>query len=289
MKRAKRHSYSLKLGGGSLELGTRTLVMGVVNVTPDSFSDGGKFLDPAKAARHALKLQKAGADLLDIGGESTRPGSDSVTPEQEMARVIPVLERLRGKVEVPISIDTCKADVAREAVKAGAALINDVSGLRSDANLAKLAARLGVPIVLAHIRGTPKTMQKLAPVANLWESLDKGLNWSLEEARRAGIHRKKILIDPGIGFGKTAEQSFEILRELHRLSKFKLPIVVGTSRKSFLGKALGDAPPDKRIWGTAATVTAAILNGAHIVRVHDVEEMVQVARVADAVLTGKIF
>ncbi len=286
MKRAKRHSYSLKLRGGSLELGARTLVMGVINVTPDSFSDGGEFLDPAKAARHALKLQKAGADLLDIGGESTRPGSESITPEQEMARVIPVLERLRGKVEVPISIDTCKADVAREAVKAGAALINDVSGLRSDPNLGRLAARLGVPIVLMHIRGTPRTMQKLAPVANLWSSLDKGLNWSLEEARRAGIARKRILIDPGIGFGKTAEQSFEILRELNRLSKFKLPIVVGPSRKSFLGKALDDAPPDKRIWGTAATVTAAILSGAHIVRVHDVEEMVQVVRVADAVLRG---
>ena len=286
MKRHKRKQFSLKLASNSIELGARTLVMGVVNVTPDSFSDGGNFLDPAKAVRHALKLQKAGADILDIGGESTRPGSDGVTLAQELERVIPVLKKLKGRVDIPISIDTCKADVAREAVEAGAAIINDISGLRADPNLVKVAARMNVSLLLMHMRGTPKTMQALPPVANIWPSLDRGLSWSLEEARRAGIHRKKILIDPGIGFGKTAEQSFEILRELDRLSKFNLPIVVGTSRKSFLAKPLDDAPPEKRIWGTAATVTAAILNGAHIVRVHDVEEMVQVARVADAVLAG---
>ena len=286
MKRHKREQFSLKLPHGTLELGARTLVMGVVNVTPDSFSDGGDFLDPAKAARHALALQKAGADILDIGGESTRPGSEGVTLEQELERVIPVLKKLEGKAGIPISIDTCKADVAREAIEAGASIINDVSGLRTDPNLAKVAARLDVPILLMHVRGTPKTMQELPPVDNIWPSLDRGLSWSLEEARRAGIHREKILIDPGIGFGKTAEQSFEILHKLERLAKFKLPLVVGTSRKSFLATALDGAPPDKRIWGTAATVTAAILNGAHIVRVHDVEEMVQVARVADAVLRG---
>ena len=286
MQRRARKQFRLKLPGGELELGARTLVMGVINVTPDSFSDGGKFLTPAKAVRQALALQKAGADLLDIGGESTRPGSADVTEEEERKRVLPVLAKLRGKLDIPVSIDTRRANIAREAVEAGASMINDVSGLRSDLNLAQVAARLEVPLILMHMRGTPETMQELPPVQNVWHALDRGLSWSLEEARRAGVDHRQLLIDPGIGFGKTAAQNFEILREMDRLEKFRLPVVIGPSRKSFLGEALGGAPPGERIWGTAATVTAAVLGGAHIIRVHDVEEMAQVARVADAILRG---
>jgi len=281
----KRKGFLLRLRSRALRLGERTLVMGVLNVTPDSFSDGGRFFSPKRAIRHALEMERAGADLVDVGGESTRPGSFGISAEEELRRVLPVLKGLKGRLRIPISIDTVKAAVAEAALDAGAEMINDISGLRCDPRLAEVARRRRVPLLLMHIRGTPATMQKLPFVRNIWRELERGLGWSVKQALRAGVKRSQLLIDPGIGFGKSAEQNLEILRELERLKKFRLPIVIGTSRKTFIGKVLGGAPPEERLWGTAATVAASVFGGAHIVRVHDVAEMAQVARVADAVLT----
>ena len=276
--------FRLRLRSRTLRLGERTLVMGVLNVTPDSFSDGALYLNPKRAIAQARAMERAGADLIDIGGESTRPGSYGISAEEELWRVLPVLKGLRKRLRIPISIDTSKAEVAEAALAAGAEMINDITGLRADARLAEVARRHRVPLVLMHIRGTPATMQKLPPARNIWRELERGLAWSVRQALRAGVRRSQLLIDPGIGFGKTAEQNYEILRGLTRLKKFRLPILIGTSRKSFIGKVLDNAPPEKRLWGTAATVAASILGGAHIVRVHDVAEMAQVARVTDAVL-----
>jgi dihydropteroate synthase len=279
-----RRKFALTLPGGVLVLGERTLVMGVLNVTPDSFSDGGHFLETEKAVKHALEMQRAGADLIDIGGESARPGAIGISVEEELRRILPVLRGLRRRLRIPISVDTCKVEVAQAALAAGAEMINDISGLRADPALAKVAKRGGVPLVLMHIRGTPKTMQQLKPAKNIWREVERSLRWSVERALKAGVRRGQLLIDPGIGFGKTVTQNYELLCRLDRLQKFKLPILIGTSRKSFIGKVLGSVPPEQRLFGTAASVTAAILAGAHIVRVHDVAEMVPVARVADAVL-----
>jgi dihydropteroate synthase len=257
--------------------------MGVLNVTPDSFSDGGKYLDAQAAARQALEMAAAGADMLDIGGESTRPGSDAVSLEEELERVMPVLERLRERLKIPISIDTQKAAVAEAAIGAGAEMVNDVSALRTDPALAGLVARVRVPLILMHMRGRPKTMQKQPFARDVMKDVTQGLRDAVARARRAGIARSRLILDPGIGFGKNTEQNCELLARLPELARLGCPLLVGTSRKTFLGKLLGGAPEDRRIWGTAATVTAAVLGGAHIVRVHDVAEMVQVVRVADAV------
>ncbi len=279
-----RRKFALTLPSGVLVLGERTLVMGVLNVTPDSFSDGGHFLETEKAVKHALEMQRAGADLIDVGGESARPGAIGISAEEELRRILPVLRGLRRRLRIPISVDTCKVEVAQMALAAGAEMINDISGLRADPELARVAKRGGVPLVLMHIRGTPKTMQQLKPAKNIWREVERSLRWSVERALKAGVRRGQLLIDPGIGFGKTVTQNYELLRDLDRLQKFKLPILIGTSRKSFIGKVLGSAPPEQRLFGTAASVAASILAGAHIVRVHDVAEMVQVVRVADAVL-----
>ncbi len=282
-----RARFRLRLRSRTLQLGERTLVMGVLNITPDSFSDAGRFLSPQRAIAQALAMERAGADLIDIGGESTRPGSYGISAEEELRRVLPVLKGLKRRLRIPISIDTGKAEVAEAALAAGAEMINDITGLRADARLAAVARRHRVPLVLMHIRGTPATMQKLPPAKNIWRELERGLGWSVRQALRAGVRRSQLLIDPGIGFGKGAGQNYEIVQRLGRLAKFRLPILIGTSRKSFIGKVLGGAPPEKRLWGTAATVAASILGGAHIVRVHDVAEMVQVARVTDAILNAK--
>lgn len=279
-----RRKFALTLPSSVLVLGERTLVMGVLNVTPDSFSDGGHFLETEKAVKHALEMQRAGADLIDVGGESARPGAIGISAEEELRRILPVLRGLRRRLRIPISVDTCKVEVAQMALAAGAEMINDISGLRADPELARVAKRGGVPLVLMHIRGTPKTMQQLKPAKNIWREVERGLRWSVERALKAGVRRGQLLIDPGIGFGKTVTQNYELLCRLDRLQKFKLPILIGTSRKSFIGKVLGSAPPEQRLFGTAAAVAASILAGAHIVRVHDVAEMVQVVRVADAVL-----
>jgi len=281
-----RRRFVLTLPRTKLVLGPRTLLMGVLNVTPDSFSDGGRFFDPDKAAAHALAMQRAGADLIDIGGESTRPGSAGVSAAVELRRVLPVLRRLRGRLRVPISIDTAKADVAEAAIRAGAQMVNDTSGLRADPRLAEVARRYRVPLVLMHIRGTPRTMQKIPFARNILRDVEQGLRRSVRQALQAGVRRSQLLIDPGLGFGKTAEQNYEIIQYLNRLARLRLPLLLGPSRKTFIGKVLGNAPASDRLMGTAAAVTASILAGAHIVRVHDVREMVEVARVADAFLAA---
>jgi dihydropteroate synthase len=284
----QRKTFRLKLPSRALVLGERTLVMGVLNVTPDSFSDGGRFFDPQLAVEHALEMERAGADLIDVGGESTRPGSTGTPAETEVARILPVLEGLRGVLKIPISIDTRKSEVAEAAIRAGAQIINDVSGLRSDPAIAKVAERQGVPLILMHMRGEPQTMQKGRFARDVMRDVTQGLRASIVKARRAGVRKSQIIIDPGIGFGKSFEQNYELLRRLRELAKLGCPLLVGTSRKGFLGATLAregeSAPAEERLWATAATVTASILGGAHIVRVHDVAEMAQVARVADCLL-----
>lgn len=264
--------------------------MGVLNVTPDSFSDGGKFLGGPPAMKQALAMEAAGADLIDIGAESTRPGSREISAEEELQRLLPVLEKLRGKLKIPISIDTRKSVVADAALQAGAQIINDVSGLRHDAAVARVAAQYKVPLILMHMRGVPQTMQRGSFARDVLKDVQKGLQKSVAIARRAGVSKSQIVLDPGIGFGKSFAQNYELLRKLPELAKLGYPLLVGTSRKGFLGKALWSegrpAPPEERIWGTAATVTASILGGAHMVRVHDVAEMAQIARVADKVVGG---
>ena len=284
----KRRTFRLELPSCELTLGERTLLMGVLNVTPDSFSDGGEFLDPQRAIERALEMERAGADLLDIGGESTRPGSTGTPVETELARILPVLEGLRGAVRVPISVDTRKSQVAEAAISAGAQIINDISGLRCDPRIAEVAQRSRVPLILMHMRGEPRTMQKKAFARDVMKDVAQGLRASIAKARQAGVRKSQIIIDPGIGFGKSFEQNYELLRKLSELAKLGFPLLVGTSRKGFLGATLAHngkpAPPGERLWATAATVTASILGGAHIVRVHDVAEMAQVARVADCLL-----
>jgi dihydropteroate synthase len=291
----KREVFRLQLPTRTLVLGKRTLLMGVLNITPDSFSDGGKFLAPDRAIAHALSLQKAGADLLDIGAESTRPGSMGISVVEELRRLLPVLQALRGKLKIPISIDTRKASVAEIATGAGAEIINDVSGLNHDPRIAEVAARRRFPLILMHMRGEPRTMQKAPFPRNVMKDVTQGLRASIQKARRAGVTKSQIIVDPGIGFGKSFEQNYEILRRLPELAKLGYPLLVGTSRKGFLGRTLAlgkgratgnteSVPAEERIWATAATVTASILGGAHIVRVHDVAEMAQVVSVTDRLL-----
>jgi dihydropteroate synthase len=284
--------FRLELPSGVLELGKRTLLMGVLNVTPDSFSDGGDFLEPRRAIEHALAMERAGADLLDIGGESTRPGSSGTAAETELARILPVLEGLRGTLKIPVSVDTRKSAVAEAAISAGAEMINDISGLRCDPKIAEVAARRGVPLILMHMRGEPGTMQKGPFARDVLKDVIQGLRRSIKKARDAGVPKSQIVIDPGIGFGKSFEQNYELLHRLPELAKLGYPLLVGTSRKGFLGATLErdgkPLPPEERLWATAATVTASILGGAHIVRVHDVEEMAQVARVADCIVNPEV-
>ena len=288
----QRKLFRLKLPSQTLVLGERTLVMGVLNVTPDSFSDGGKFFRLADAVKAALAMERAGADILDIGAESTRPGSTGISAEEELERLLPVLAALRGRLKIPVSIDTQKARVAEMTIGAGAAMLNDISGLRHDPKLAEVAARFGVPLILMHMRGTPRTMQKKPWAKDVMKDVSRGLRESAAIARRAGVRKSQIILDPGIGFGKSFEQNYELLAKLPALARLGYPLMVGTSRKGFLGATLArdgkPLPADERIWGTAATVAAGILQGAHIVRVHDVEEMVQVARVTDCLLHPRL-
>jgi dihydropteroate synthase len=281
-----RRIFRLKLRNRTVTLGERTLVMGVLNVTPDSFSDGGEFFVVRKAVEAALAMERAGADILDIGAESTRPESLGIPAERELKRLLPVLGALRARLKIPISIDTQKSSVAELALGAGAQILNDISGLRNDPRLAEIAAKHHVPLILMHIRGTPRTMQKMPFAKNVLRDVTAGLRQSVAVAQRAGVAKSQIILDPGIGFGKSHSQNYELLAKLPALAKLGYPLMVGTSRKSFLGKTLAQdgkpASAKERIWGTAATVAASILNGAHIVRVHDVAEMVQVAKVCDA-------
>ncbi len=258
----------------------RPYVMGVINVTPDSFSDGGRYLSRDKALAHGLALASQGADILDVGGESTRPGAEPVTADDEIARVVPVIEDLAGRVDCALSIDTYKAKVADAAPAAGAVWINDVSGLTLDGDLAEVAAQTGAGLILGHMRGTPRTMQSMTNYDDCVSEVTDALAESVQRALDAGVARDHLVIDPGIGFGKTAEQNLDLILAAGRISKrLGLPILVGPSRKSFIG-ALTKAPVDQRLGGTLAACTASILAGAHMVRVHDVAEARQAVDLA---------
>lgn len=276
---------TLKLREHTLELGKRTYIMGIVNVTPDSFSDGGQHTTVQAAVDHARRLVDEGADIIDIGGESTRPGAQSVPVEEELERVIPVVERLAPRIPVPISVDTYKAEVAEAALASGAHMINDISALRLDTRLGEVVARAGVPVVLMHMKGLPRNMQENPQYDSVIGEILGFLRDAVARAESCGIPREKIIIDPGIGFGKTVEHNLEILRRLGEFRSLGLPILVGTSRKSLIGKVL-NLPVDQRLEGTAATVALAIASGADIVRVHDVRYMARVARMADAIVRG---
>jgi dihydropteroate synthase len=325
----RRPTFELEVNGKRVRLGQRTLIMGVLNVTPDSFSDGGRYLAPERATAHGLEMVRQGADWIDVGAESTRPGSQPLPAAEELHRVLPVIRELRKKLgTLPISIDTTKAEVAEEAVRAGASIINDVSGLRFDPRLADVARRHRVPLVLMHLRGRPETMQRKPFARSIWRSLRDGLERSIRRALARGVHRSQLIIDPGMGFGKSRRQNFEILAQLERLQRFRLPILMGTSRKSFVqavvaGEELepSDVAPrpagahaglkpgatltrakSASYWpvtraagarhgvplqiGDAAAVTAAILTGTHIVRVHDVAAIFPAVRIADAILAA---
>jgi dihydropteroate synthase len=272
-------------GGRTLRLGRRTAVMGVVNVTPDSFSDGGRWLAPEAAVEHGLALAAQGADLLDVGGESTRPGAAPVDAAEERSRVVPVIRALAAQTGVPVSVDTSKAAVLEAAADAGAAMLNDVTALEGDARMAAAAAAAGVAVVLMHMRGTPRSMQRDPRYEDVVAEVTEYLAGRCRASEAAGIGPEKTLVDPGIGFGKTLAHNLELLGRLRELRGLGRPILVGTSRKSFLGRLL-DAEVGARAWGTAASVAASVAAGASVVRVHDVAEMCEVARVADAVAAG---
>lgn len=277
-----RRAYTLPLPArAALELGARTLVMGVLNVTPDSFSDGGRFDDVDRAVAAGLRMVEDGADILDIGGESTRPGADPLPEDEELRRVLPVVERLARQTDAPISIDTYKANVAREAIARGAVIVNDVSGLLYEPALGRVAAAAGTPLILMHTRGRSRGMYELARYGDVMGEVAAELSQAIDRAAASGVARDAIVVDPGFGFAKRAEHSFEVLARLDELAALDRPILSGPSRKSFLKQAIGDREPRDREWGTAAAVAASVLFGAHIVRVHNVRDMVDVVSVAD--------
>lgn len=281
---APRQSFSLAIPGrASLTLGPRTLVMGVINVTPDSFSDGGRAIDPAQARDIAQAMEASGADLLDIGAESTRPGAPPVGSAEELARLEPVLRAIAPHVSVPISVDTYKSSVAARALDEGASIVNDISAFAYDPQLGRLVAERGVPAILMHTRGRPEDMYAHAEYADVVGEVTADLQRAIDRAMHLGVPRERLIVDPGLGFAKRADQSLAALAGLERFAVLGLPILAGPSRKSFLTAATGPLPPGERDWPTAAAVTAAVLAGAHIVRVHSVETMVHVVRVADAI------
>ncbi len=281
---------NLTWGKYSLDIGRRTLVMGVLNVTPDSFSDGGRFFDAGIAVSQAMRLVEEGADILDVGGESTRPFSESVSEEEELRRVLPVIDAVAHRISIPVSIDTMKAAVAEKAIEAGAALINDVSALRHDPDMPALAAEKDVPLILMHMKGTPKTMQVDPVYEDLIGEIKAFLSAAVQTALDGGVSESRLIIDPGIGFGKTVAHNLRIIRRLYEFNALGLPILVGPSRKAFIRNILkppgaSDISPDlpEVETGTQAAVTAAVLNGAHIVRVHHVANASAAVRIADAV------
>jgi dihydropteroate synthase len=271
-----------RIRGGQLEVGPPTLVMGVVNVTPDSFSDGGRYLDHQAAVAHGVRLAEDGADILDVGGESTRPGSDQVSQEEEIERVLPVVKGLAAEVDLAISIDSRKAEVARQAMDAGAAIVNDVSAGR-DPGMFEAVREAGAGLVLMHMLGEPKTMQREPRYDDVVADVRAFLLERIDAAVAAGIDRASIAADPGLGFGKTFDHNLSLMRRLDVFLELGVPLVVGPSRKSFIGTALGDLPVDQRLEGTLGAVAWLAAHGAHIVRVHDVRETVRVLRVIDAI------
>jgi dihydropteroate synthase len=324
-----RPHFRLRVGGRVVELGARTVIMGILNVTPDSFSDGGLYLNPRQAVQRAVEMARQGADWIDVGGESTRPGSSPVNAEQELRRVLPVIRMLRQRMpDVPISVDTTKAAVADEALAAGANIVNDISGLRFHPGLAEVARRHRAPLIVMHLRGRPATMQSRPFARSISRSISRGLGWSIRRALSLGVPRAQLIIDPGLGFGKTRLQNFEILAQLERLQRFRLPVLAGASRKSFIraivegeglkphngkskacrntaGRPIGQSgaktrtgasqKPSTKVqsstfsaidFGDAAAAVAAVLAGAHIVRVHSVRAILPAVRVADAILAS---
>ncbi len=282
-----RTDYKIKCRGKILDLGQRTHIMGILNVTPDSFSDGGLFADPERALAHAREMVVAGADIIDIGGESTRPGALPLSEEEELRRILPLIERLSAELSVPLSVDTYKSAVARKALQAGASIVNDISGLRFSPDMAKVAADAGAAVVIMHIKGTPRNMQQNPVYADVVSEVLYYLDEGVRIALQAGVDREQILIDPGIGFGKTLEHNLAVLNRLEEFRALGRPIVLGTSRKKFIGTILGIEQPSGRVDGTAATVALGIERGAAVVRVHDVGRMAQVARMTDAIVKNK--
>jgi dihydropteroate synthase len=266
----------------------RTALMGVLNVTPDSFSDGGKYLEREKAIAHGIRLAEEGADIIDIGGESTRPGARPISVEEESERVIPVVRGLRRALSIPISIDTCKAEVARRALDAGADIINDVSALRVDADMARLASAERVPVILMHMQGTPETMQRRPRYQNVVEEVKEFLRSRVLFAMEQGIDPSRIIVDPGIGFGKELQHNLALLRGLPALAALGRPLLVGVSRKTFIGKLLGGAGPEERMEGSLAAAVLAVAGGAHAIRAHDVRESRRALRVVDAIRYGTV-
>jgi dihydropteroate synthase len=278
-----RKRFEWKLRGQILHLGERTLIVGVLNVTPDSFSDGGKYDDPDRAFARAVQLEEHGADIIDIGAESTRPGSTRVPEAEELRRLVPVLKRLRNKLNVPLSVDTYKAAIAEKALELGVQIINDVSALTFDPALARVVAHGDAGLILNHMRGTPETWAKLPPLKNAVATIGAELDASVHRAVRAGVDRKRIVIDPGLGFGKRREQNAEIIAHLDVLARLELPMMVGPSRKHFLARESAEGTE----FATAAAVAASVLGGAHMVRVHDVKAMRAVVDVVDEIVRSR--
>jgi dihydropteroate synthase len=274
-----RKRFEWKFRGKTLNLGERTLLVGVLNVTPDSFSDGGKYQNPDRAFARAVELEEEGADIIDIGAESTRPGSARISEAEELRRLIPVLKRIQNKLTVPISVDTYKASVAEKALELGVDIINDPSALTFDADLARKAGYANAGLILNHMRGTPETWLKLPPLNDVMRTISSELDASVHRAVHAGLERRQLVIDPGMGFGKRKEQNAKILADLKQLAQLDLPVLIGPSRKHFLSKESVESTE----FATAAAVTAAVLNGAHLIRVHDVKAMKAVVEVADEI------
>ena len=263
--------------------GQRTYLMGILNITPDSFSDGGQFNTMQSAIAQAKYMIDHGADIIDIGGQSTRPGAEQISFTEEFNRVIPIIKAIRQQFSIPISIDTTRAKIAQDAIAVGADIINDISGGTFDEEMLTVAGRLDVPIILMHMRGNPQIMQQMTDYQDLVSDITDFLSHQIQKAIACGVDSSKIIIDPGIGFAKTPEQNIELLRRLSEFKALKVPILLGTSRKSFIGKIINQKDPQKRVWGTAATCCSAIMSGADILRVHDVAEIYDVSRVTDAI------
>ena len=284
LKNISKNEYVLKTCRREINLGKKTLIMGILNVTPDSFSDGGLFYSQQKAVERGLQMADEGADIIDIGGESTRPGAKSLDASVELKRVLPVIESLVKQIKIPLSIDTTKAKVAKFAMVGGAEIVNDISALHGDKEMTKTIKDAGAAVILMHMRGKPRNMQKGNLVYdNLMGEITDYLKKSSEKALKAGIEKDRMIVDPGIGFGKTPEDNYKIIRNLYQLKELGIPVMIGSSRKSFIGRITG-GEPEQRLEGTAATITAAIMNGCHIVRVHDVAAMKKVAAVTDAIV-----
>jgi len=281
-----RARFELHLPSRQLKMGHRTLIMGILNVTPDSFYDGGRYFELAKAVDRGMEIEAQGADILDVGGESTRPlRSGTVASSDELRRIVPVIEKLGRRLTIPISVDTTKSEVARAALAAGAQIVNDISGLRFDAEMSAVIAASKAAVVLMHSRGAPQSMHHQRRVRDVVRSVIDGLRRSVHKAMKAGVHRSRIVVDPGLGFGKQGEDNLLLLRKLDKLTGLKLPVLVGASRKSFVGKIL-DVPAGERLHGSLACAALAIVNGAHILRVHDVKETLRVAKICDAVINA---